>query len=130
MKRLVPLIVVLCLITTACPKPESNARDASAALKGLIESAQSQYMTSCVADAKQPVCEAINRAVSGQNALITAIEVYCSWSQASPPSDLNATCVPVKGATQALQSATSNANLLINELKAILSTPSAKGVTP
>lgn len=125
--KLVPILLLLA-VTIACTPIEQNARDTSAALKGAIESAQAQYLDTCKATPAQTVCVDINKAVAGQNALITSIEAYCGWSQTAPPADLNAACVPVKTAETALQSAISNANLLVAELKAIISAP--KGVTP
>ena len=114
------LIVPLTLLLTACPKLASTARDTSAVLQGLIVAAQAKYQTSCAADKTQAACVNIERAVSGENALITAIETYCGWSTVTPPTDPTTVCVPVSSATQGLNLAVSNATAFINQLKGML----------
>lgn len=121
MKRiaLMPLLLV-CLILTACSPIEVSARNASAALQGLLVAAQAKYHDSCVADKTQSVCQLINKGVSGENALITAGETYCGWSTVAPPTDPNTKCVPVKNAKAALQAAIANATQLTLEIKGTL----------
>ena len=116
-KTLVALIVTACMVLTACTPLEQSARNTAAALQGAIGAAQTKYQTSCTASPTQSVCTMINQAVSGQNALVTAIEGYCGWSTTSPPASSTQTCVPVKTAAAGLQSAINNANLFITELK-------------
>ena len=113
------LALTLLLVEAKCSKLEQNARDTAAALNGAIVSAQAHYQTSCTANPSQTPCQTINRAVSGQNALITAIDAYCGWSANTPPANPNAPCVPVKGAEQSLNAAVLNANTLINQLKGL-----------
>ena len=119
MKRLLwlPLAILLCGFACPASQPlEQNARDASASLGGVVSAAQAQHQE-CLSDATSTTCQTIKRGVSGQNALVTAIETYCGWSTTTPPPDTTATCVPVKSAASALQSAISNANQLTTEVK-------------
>ncbi len=114
------LILALTLSTVACTPVEQQARNTAAALQGALGSAQQQHMTECKLDATQPVCVTINKAVAGQNALITSVEAYCGWSTTSPPQFGSATCVPVKTAEPALKTAIANATQFISELKAVI----------
>lgn len=118
MKRIA--IAFLCLFMIGCSPVENQARDSAAAIKGAIESAQAKYVDACKSDPRQQVCFLINKAVSAQNALITATEGYCGWSQSAPPADMNAKCVPVKSAEGALKSAILNANNFTKQLKGAL----------
>lgn len=120
MKRLAWLLPLLLLL--GCPpNKDQSARDAAAALKGLISSAQTEYQSSCSANPQQTTCQTINRGISAQNALITATELYCGWATSGPPPDQSAPCTPVPDRKAALDSAVNNANQLINELKGIVS---------
>lgn len=120
MRKLLSLVIILTLATVACSPLEQQARNTAAALQGVIVAAQAKYHDSCVGNPSQNVCQAINKGVSGQNALITSIETYCGWSTTMPPADVNAKCVPVKTATAALQAAIANANQLTIEIKGTL----------
>jgi hypothetical protein len=122
MKKLLFLPIALLLCGFACPANTNNlaqnARDTSAALGGLLTQAQSQYMSQCLADNTGSSCTLINRGVQGQNALITALESYCSMpiGTALP----STTCVPVASAQAGLQSALDNATQLVNEIKGVI----------
>jgi hypothetical protein len=123
MKRLVlvPILAIL-LCGFACNdtnKLEQNARDTTAALGGLLTTAQAQFMASCTADKTQPNCVLINRGVQGQNALITALETYCSMP-VSPFLDPNTPCTPVASAQAGLQTALNNATQLVTEIKGVV----------
>lgn len=120
MKFRIVIVLAFLMPLIACQPIEKNARDTSAALQGTIVAAQAKYHDSCVANPAQTVCQSINSGVSGENALITAIETYCGWSTAAPPADLNAKCVPVKSAEAGLNTAIANANQLTNEIKGTL----------
>jgi hypothetical protein len=122
MKKLLFLIVPLLLCGFTCnTTPQSSARDTAAALKGAITAAQTQYQTQCSANPNSsPACSLILKAVSAQNALITATEAYCGWSTTSPPTDPNATCVPVSSAQAGLQTAIANATSFISQLKGVI----------
>ena len=112
------LMIAMLFVTLACPSTpplEQNARDASAALGGLLTTAEAQHQE-CVADSTPQTCQIIKRGVSGQGALITALETYCGMT-ISPTLDPSTPCVPVKSATTALQSAIANANQLVTEVK-------------
>lgn len=115
------LLVPLLACTLACPTTplEQNARDVSASLQGLLTTAQAQHQE-CVADKSTPTCQTISRGVAGQNTLVTTIELYCGWSTSAPPPDTTATCVPVKSAAGALNSAIANANQLVTEVKGVV----------
>lgn len=122
MRRIIATLslVALLLATTACSPIEKNARDTAAALQGIIIAAQTKYRVSCSSDPNQTPCLTINRGVSGENALVTSIELYCGWSTLAPPTDPNAKCVPVKTAEAALSSAIANAAQLTTEVKGVL----------
>lgn len=122
MRRMLLTIVVLgsLLVCTACSPLEQQARNTAAALQGVIVAAQAKYHDSCVQNPSQSVCQNVNKGVSGENALVTAIETYCGWSTTLPPSDVNAKCVPQKGATAVLTAAIANANQLTLEIKGTL----------
>lgn len=118
MRLLITMLLVAALISmSGCSPLENQARDTAAALSGSIVAAQTQYQASCVANSKQQICELIDRGVSGENALITAVETYCGWSQTLAPPDPTAECVPVKSAQAALQSAIANAAALTLQIK-------------
>ena len=119
MRRLFAIVAVV-LPMVACSPLENQARDVAAALSGSIIAAQSKYQASCVANPSQAVCVAINRGVSGENALVTAVETYCGWAVTPPPLDPNAKCVPVKSATGVLQAAVANASALTVQIKGAL----------
>jgi hypothetical protein len=124
--RLGSRVVVLLLVTATllclagCSPIENRARDAAAALSGSIVAGQSKYQASCVANPGQEICQVINRAVAGENALVTAVETYCGWSVALAPPDPGAPCVPVKSAETALEAAIANAAALTIEIKGAL----------
>jgi len=121
MKRTVVWFVVcLTIVLVACSPLEQNARNTAAALQGAITSAQAQYQTECTASPKDSPCVIINKAVEAQNALVTAVEAYCGWSEIAPPANGTATCVPVKSAASGLQAAINNATLFISEVKGVL----------
>jgi hypothetical protein len=113
-------LLLLTLIASSCSPLEQSARNTAAALQGALGAAQAQYQATCTADPKQTACTVINQAVAGQNALVTATEAYCGWSTAAPPTVTTATCVPVKSAAAGLQTAITNANLFVTELKGVI----------
>ncbi len=114
------IMFALTLVMIACQSLESNARDTAAALGGAITAAQAQYQTQCTATPTLAVCTLINKAVAGQNVLVTATEAYCGWSQTTVPPDQTTKCVPVSTAQAGLQTAISNANTLVTQLKAVI----------
>jgi len=118
MKRVTIVLVAVGLLPMlGCSPIENRARDTAAALSGSIVAAQSKYQASCAANPNQTVCQLINRGVSGENALITAIETYCGWGPSLTPPDPTATCAPVKSAQGALEAAIANAASLTLEIK-------------
>lgn len=114
------LLAISLLILVGCSPIEQNARNTAAALQGTIVAAQAKYHDSCAAKPLQAVCQDINKAVAGENVLITAVEAYCGWSPTAPPSDPNAACVAVKSAQAALTVAIANASTLTIEMKGVL----------
>ena len=119
-KLFTTLLALGVLPMLACSPLENQARDAAAALSGSIVAAQTKYQGSCTANPSQQICQAINRGVSGENALVTAVETYCGWAVTPAPPDANATCVPVKSAQAALQTAIANAATLTLQIKGAL----------
>jgi len=118
MKRLtIVLLAVGLLPMLGCSPIEDQARDTAAALSGSIIAAQTKYQASCAANASQEVCQLINRGVSGENGLITAVETYCGWAPIQAPADATAPCVPVKSMQAGLQAAITNAAALTLEIK-------------
>jgi hypothetical protein len=121
MKRLTTMLMIVCLLAlVGCSPVENQARDTAAALSGAIVAAQTEYQASCAANPKQQVCEVINRGVSGENALVTAVEAYCGWSVTLAPPDPTAKCVPVKSAEAALRAAIANAATMTLQIKGAL----------
>jgi hypothetical protein len=121
MKKLVTIVIVICLmVMVGCSPLENQARDTAAALSGSIVAAQTKYEAECTANPAQEICQVINRGVSGENALITAVESYCGWREAMAPPDPSEKCVPVKSAQAALQVAISNAAALTIQIKGAL----------
>lgn len=117
MKRL--WLFLFLIVLSGCTPVEKSARDTAAALNGALTAAQFKYQDTCINEPKLHQCEIINRAVDGQNALVTAVEAYCGWSINAPMNN-GAKCIPVKSAQDGLVSALSNANLFIAELKGLL----------
>ena len=115
-KLAVGLLVVGFLAMVGCSPIENQARDTAAALSGAIVAAQTQYQASCVANPNQQVCQLIDQGVSGENALISAVETYCGWTPTVAPPDATAQCVPVKSARAALEAAITNASTLTLEI--------------
>jgi hypothetical protein len=121
MRKLATILMVMgLLVLVGCSPLENQARDTAAALSGAIVAAQSEYQASCAANPKQQVCEVINRGVSGENALVTAVETYCGWSVSLAPPDPTAKCVPVKSAEAALRAAIANAAAMTLQIKGAL----------
>ena len=121
MKRLMVLVTLIAVVPMlGCSPLENQARDTAAALSGSIVAAQSKYQASCTANASQEICQILNRGISGQNALITAVETYCGWTPTLAPPDPMAKCVPVKSAQQALEAAIANAASLTVQIKGAL----------
>jgi len=118
MRKVTTILFVLVLLPMlGCSPLENQARDTAAALSGSIVAAQTKYQASCAANPAQEICQVINRGVSGENALITAVETYCGWAPTLAPPDPAATCVPVKSAQAALQAAIANAATLTTQIK-------------
>jgi hypothetical protein len=121
MKRIFAAPLIMCIVPMlGCSPLEEQGRNAAAALSGSILAAQAKYQASCTANPTQQICQLINKGVSGENALITAIETYCGWSVNPAPPDPTAKCVPVKSAQAALEAAVANAAALTTQIKGAL----------
>lgn len=121
MKRLMVLLTLVAVVPMlGCSPLENQARDTAAALSGSIVAAQSKYQASCTANSSQKICDAIDRGVSAENALITTVETYCGWTPTLAPPDPMAKCVPVKSAQEALEAAIANAATLTVQIKGAL----------
>lgn len=121
MKTMTTIVLIVMLVPMlGCSPLENQARDTAAALSGSIIAAQTKYQTSCAANPTQEICRVINRGVSGENALISAVETYCGWTATFAPPDPTAKCVPVKSAQAALQAAIANAGTLTLQIKGAL----------
>ena len=110
-------VVVIVAPMLGCSPLEEQARDTAAALSGSIVAAENKYQASCAANPGQEICQVIDRGISGENALVTAVEDYCGWTAALAPPDPEATCVPVKSAQGALRAAVANAASLTVQIK-------------
>ena len=119
--RRIPLLptLALVLVMVACQPPDQTARDTNAALSGAIHAAQTQYLATCQANPAQAACQTINRAVDGQNALVSALETYCGWP-AGTVIDNASGCIPHKDAGTLLQAAVSRASQLTSEVKGLV----------
>ena len=121
MRKLFTIALALTMLPMlACSPLENQARNTAAALSGSIVAAQAKYQGSCTANPSQQICQAINRGVSGENALITAVETYCGWAVTSAPPDPNAECIAVKSAEAVLQAAIANAAGITLQIKGAL----------
>jgi len=124
MKAPSPLLVATIILMVGmqgCSKLEVHARDTAGALNGAIVQAQKQHQAECNENPSQAPCVIINKAVDGQNTLITAVETYCGWSVTNPPADMTtAQCVKVGSAEAGLKTAIANADLFIAELKGVI----------
>ena len=118
MRTGIVILLGFCLLPMlGCSPLESQARDTAAALSGSIVAAQTKYQSACAANPAEEICQVINRGVSGENALITAVETYCGWAPTLAPPDPAARCVPVKSAEAALRATIANAATLTLQIK-------------
>lgn len=116
-----PLLVILILSFAGCDTAAQNARDAIAASKGAITSAQAKYADVCRIPANAaslPQCVAVTKAIAAQHVAISSLRIYCGYQ----PGDADETkCkAPDKTVLPTLQSAVANLNDLTNALGALL----------
>lgn len=117
MRKLLPLLLISCLLLLGCTPVEQNARDGIATAAAVLRFAQTKYGPSCTANPKQAICQNINKAVHANNLAIDALESYC---QLTPASDPTLPCKPVKALEPALASALANLNQTVTDLKGAL----------
>lgn len=123
------LVVALVVFNMGCAKkanpgvpstpesPQQIARDAIAASRGAIQTAQAKYQSTCNASPQQTPCDVINRAIYAQQAAIASLYTYCQFSLAS---DSTAVCKPVDSALTGLMSAVTNLNQVVTSIKGVL----------
>lgn len=109
--------VLLALTMTACAPLEQTARDAIAGAKGVLLTAQVEYGQECHDNPSNKNCALIHGAVAAQNTAIDALVVYCS-GKANP--DGTGACAPDKTKAPKLQTAISNLDTIIRDVKGIV----------
>lgn len=117
MKRLsiVPLLLGM-LILTACPPVQETARDGVATAKGYLDSAKAAHPECAAAQVNVGVCTLLSRATGAKDAVIDAVNVYCS----SPSYDsTGGVCVPNKSAKPKLDAALRDLNQILTDVKKI-----------
>lgn len=127
MKKLA-LVLSLAFLLTGCSGSEKNARDAIAASKGAIETAQTKYVDSCKTDPTQQPCVVINKAVDSYNLAIESLRLYCSGTPAAgtQPFVLSADgtsgggpCVIDKSVQPKLDAAVASLNSILADVKGL-----------
>jgi len=117
--RRVCYILPLLLILAGCAPLQDTARDAIAASKGVLESAQLQHRDSCIADPHQKTCVIIHDGVAAENSAIDALELYCSNSGAQS-FQTGGPCIVDKSAAPKLEAALANLNQIISDVKGLV----------
>ncbi len=120
MRKLLIAPVLLSVLFAGCPA-EKDARDSIAAAHGYIQSAQAQWGDSCRANNTQLKCTTTNKLIAAQRAAADALAVYCGGPSVTGVDYANGgTCVPIKSAGGALQTAIVNMNSIITDIKKLL----------
>src|SRR5262245_40186864 len=94
------LVLVPCLLVAGCSPLERQAYNTIIGAKAFLDSMKSQHPECSTANST--LCDTLKRATAGKDALITAIEVYCSGPQFEAGGACNA---PAKGTPAAQQAA-------------------------
>jgi hypothetical protein len=76
MKRLAVVVILAALFVAGCPKIENEAYQMVVASNAFLKSMKAQH-PECETS-KSALCENLTRAVSAKDALIDAVEIYCS----------------------------------------------------
>ena len=113
MKRLLPVILALTLVTVGCQPIEMSARDSIAGAKGFLDEAAKKHPECASNPSGVMACNLINRGNAAKHTAGAALKVYCSGDQfdagtgpCQPPTDKNArdqAAAKLKSATQELQ---------------------------
>lgn len=126
MKKILLLLPLIFLL--GCSGSEKNARDAIAASKGAINTAQAKYHDSCVADSTQHSCIVINKGIDAYNSTINALRLYCSGTpkEGDQPFMLSADgssgggpCVVDKSVQPKLDGAVASLNQILGDVKGL-----------
>ena len=110
-------VLLLCLFLVGCQPLQQTARDSIAVAKGVIETAQDEYLARCKASPTDAPCEAIKDAVAAQGLVVDALNLYCagkdSWVTGAP-------CSPSKGVEPRLKEALRSLDVIISNVKELL----------
>jgi len=125
------ILLVLALVMLGCVKnqagqtvpqpPEKTWRDIITADHAVLVAEQTRRATACKANPTASVCVAINKAGAAENIARDALNVYCQFSPADPPTKA---CAPVPSALAALQSALGQLSDLTTQVQVL------SGATP
>lgn len=112
---LVPLLLGT-LILTACPPIQETARDGVATAKGYLDAAKAHHPECSTPQVNVGVCDLLSRATGAKDAVIDAVNVYCT----SPSYDqTGGVCVPNKSAKPKLDAALRDLNQILADVKKI-----------
>jgi hypothetical protein len=110
-------LLITCLFLVGCQPLQQTARDSVAVAKGVIETAQQEYLPRCLSSPTDTPCEIIKDAVAAQNLVIEALNLYCagsdSWVSGAP-------CNPTDAVEPRLREALSQLNIIIANVKELL----------
>ena len=110
-------LLLTCLFLVGCQPLQQTARDSIAVAKGVIETAQQEYLPRCLASPTDAPCEIIKDAVAAQNLVVDALNLYCagedSWVTGAP-------CSPSMGVEPRLREALLRLDTIISNVKELL----------
>lgn len=110
-------LLLICLFLIACQPLQQTARDSIAVAKGVIETAQQEYLETCRAGSTQPACEIITDAVAAHNLVIDVLNIYCAgddtWQE-------GAACTPNSAVGPRLRETLSRLNVIIANVKELI----------
>ena len=110
-------LLLTCLFLVGCQPLQQTARDSIAVAKGVIETAQQEYLVRCQASPTDTPCEIIKDSVAAQNLVVDALNLYCAgddaWVGGSP-------CSPTKAVEPRLREALLQLNVIIANVKELL----------
>lgn len=110
------LLAAMAFSFYGCQKPEQTARDAIAAAKGVVETAQIKYLDACQADPDLGPCVTVNKAVAAQNLAIDALNQYCS----GPGYLTGGVCNPQPDLQSHLEAALASLDQTIKDVEALI----------
>ncbi len=116
MKRIIALLALVVIIVGCSTPIEVTARNSIATASGFIAQAQADHKASCVPNPSQPVCIAINKAVSANNTAIDALEAYCGSAAFNAGT---VACEPHAALADKLTAALQNLSTAITDVKGL-----------